>query len=177
MKFKYFVRSLVVGGVLSALVLTPISPASAAPKVSALPSSTTHEQVLEELNELRNVQTVQEMRAVEELAAPGVLIEQLVEPDGRVSATLAVTQPGPRERVYWESPGCSLTGACITFDGGKKRGYNGTGSLAGSWPRVTRVVAGNRSTGLWVGRTNYTVFAGYAKNYQGTWSASSISRA
>ena len=180
MNLKYIARLFATSVVLGVLVLVPAGQASALPSLPVLPVlpvGTSHEQVLEELNSLRGKQTPVEQAAISRLVAPDVLIEELVEEDGRVSAMIAVQQQVSKERLHWESPGCSQTGACVTFNGGRKLGYNGTGVMSGSWPKVTRLVAGNKSTGLWVGRVNFTVQPGHAKNYKGHWNADTISRA
>jgi len=155
-------------------------PASAATAVTegpvVLPSTTSYEQALDWLEDNSGEQTRQSIAATSALAGPSVHVEEYVDERGRVLSAVAVKKSSVTQRaVYWTSPGCTTTGACLT-SGGRNLGYSGTGSLSGSWSSVTRIAAGNATTGLWQGSVVKLVVKNKAATYQTPVSGNKIVR-
>lgn len=128
-------------------------------------SSTTYDEALGVLKAQEGVQTQESIEATSALASPTVHVEKYVDEAGEVISAVAVSKPLHSRAVWWESPGCSSTGACLTVNG-RKLGYNGTGDLSGSWSKVSRISAGNRDTGLWNGRRVELVLKNEAETYR-----------
>ena len=153
--------------VLGALAAGPASAATTATgRPVVLPPTTSYEQALDWLEDNSGGQTRQSIEATGALASPFVHVEEYVDERGKVLSAVAVKKASMlRRAVYWTSPGCTTTGACLT-SGGRKLGYNGTGSLSGSWSGVTRIAAGNATTGLWQGNAVKLVVKNKAATYR-----------
>lgn len=160
--------------VLGALAAGPASAATDGPVV--LPSTTSYEQALDWLKDNGGEQTRQSIEATSALASPSIHVEEYADEDGRVLSAVAVRKPSALQRaVYWTSPGCTTTGACLTV-GGRSMGYSGTGSLSGSWSGVSRIAAGNATTGLWQGDVVKLVVKNKAVSYKTAISGNKIVR-
>lgn len=175
-------RNLALLGAIGMIALGAIAagPASAATAVTegpvVLPPTTSYEQALDWLEDNSGVQTRQSIEATSDLASPSVHVEEYVDESGHILAAVAVKKGSALQRaVYWTSPGCTTTGACLT-SGGRYLGYSGTGSLSGSWSGVTRIAAGNATTGLWQGSTVKLVVKNKAATYQTPVSGNKIVR-
>lgn len=153
--------------VLSALGAGPASAATATTEGPVvLPPTTSYEQALDWLKDNSGEQTRQSIEATSALASPSVHVEEYVDEQGQVLSAVAVNKASGLQRaVYWTSPGCTTSGACLT-SGGRNLGYSGTGSLSGSWSGVTRIAAGNATTGLWQGNVVKLVVKNKATSYQ-----------
>jgi hypothetical protein len=157
--------------VLGALAAGPASAATDGPVV--LPSTTSYEQALDWLKDNSGEQTRQSIEATGALA---IHVEEYADEQGQVLSAVAVHKPSALQRaVYWTSPGCTTTGACIR-SGGRDLGYSGTGSLSGSWSSVTRIAAGNATTGLWQGDVGNFVVKYKATSYAKAISGNKIVR-
>lgn len=155
-------------------------PATAATAVTegpvVLPPTTSYEQALDWLQGNSGEQTRESIEATSALAGPSVHVEEYVDEQGQVLSAVAVNKPSGLQRaVYWTSPGCTTTGACLT-SGGRYLGYSGTGSLSGSWSGVTRIAAGNATTGLWQGNVVKLVVKNKATTYRTPVSGNKIVR-
>jgi hypothetical protein len=141
------------------------SPASAAEMPITLPASTTYGDALQVLEDEAGRQSPAEIAATDALASERVHVELYEDEFGRILSAVAVPKTPRSRAVWWESPGCSASGACVTA-GGRSFGYNGIGTLNGSWSSVTRVAAGNADTGLWSGRTGKVTLKNRATTYR-----------
>lgn len=54
--------------------------------------------------------------------------------------------PGASPLIHPLGPGCSTTSACLTRADGRHFGFEGWGTIVGSWPRTTEIYAGDRET-------------------------------
>jgi len=173
-------RAMGLAGVSTALVLAGsllAGPASAAEtnEPFVVPTSTTYAAAVDLLEAQKENQSQTSIQSTIDLASEQVHVEQLVGENGDVVAALAVHKPKNTRAVWWESPGCSTTGACIT-SGGRQLGYAGVGELNGSWTGVTRIAAGSYTTGLWAGNVGQIVVKNSAKTYSKSISGSKIIR-
>jgi len=148
----------------SGLMAGPASAATSSAAPLIVPTSTTYADAVQILVAQDGVQTPSSIEATVRLASESVHVEEYVGERGEVVAALAVSKPTHARAVWWESPGCSSAGACLTMNG-RQYGYGGTGHLNGSWSGVTRIAAGNASTGLWNGGAVNLVVKNSAKTY------------
>jgi len=177
---SYMVKKFgVVSGIVAAALLFGAGPASASTseqdEALVLPSSTSYDVAVSILREEAGSQSETSIEETGALASPTIHVEEYVDEEGQVVAAVAIKRPANARAVWWESPGCSSTGACITMNG-RQYGYNGLGSLNGSWSGVSRIAAGNRTTGLWSGGTSRIVLSYKAKTYAAAISGDRIVR-
>jgi hypothetical protein len=166
--------ALIGGFVLSAGLAS--GPASAVEMPRTLPQSATYEEALDVLKQEAGQQSLDEIAATNALASDSVHVELYSDEFGNILSAVAV-QKDTRTRggVWWESPGCSVKGACITANG-RNLGYNGIGDLNGSWSGVTRIAAGEATTGLWAGGTGHITVKNKATSYSSPISGNRILR-
>ena len=166
MKFRLKLLWATLGAVIlsTGLIAGPASAVASPDAPLVVPTSTSYARAVEVLKSQEGVQSETSIKATLRLASESVHVEEFVNEEGDVVSALAVQKPTHLRAVWWESPGCSSTGACLTMNS-RQYGYGGTGELVGSWSGVTRISAGAYTTGLWNGNVVNLVVKYSAKTY------------
>jgi hypothetical protein len=117
---------------------------------SAPSAVATNSGYVDQLEKLVGTQSEEEIEAIENLPGP---VQLLV--DSETGQTLAAIpeQITLSRAITIVGPGCSTTSMCVKNS--VPNGYQGTGSLSGSWKGVTQVATGDRAgTFTWNGINN-----------------------
>ncbi|WIB15240.1 hypothetical protein DEJ34_14045 [Curtobacterium sp. MCPF17_050] len=149
-----------------AAVLLPVAPAGAAPERPTTSVATrvgfATDAMRQELQELEGTQSSAE---IDRIVDSGHLVATYTA--GTSSTIVAAVDLGPAQRALsFVGPGCSTDSLCMTNTSNSPSAYTGTGSLSGTWKRITSAAAyGRKARFTWDGGA-LTVEAGHV-NYFG----------